>query len=72
MKELVQKVGLKKEPGFLYFIDTQGNIVQTPMHRSAHKTQRVVAHTNITRDSTYLYYVDKQGDICRTLRKSGR
>ena len=32
-KEVVKKVGIKKEPGYLYFIDKHGNIARAKMAR---------------------------------------
>ena len=32
-KSLTAKVGIKKEPGFLYFVDKKGNIARAPMVR---------------------------------------
>jgi len=37
MAEKVVKVGLKKEIGFLYFIDKQGDISRAPMMRRKKK-----------------------------------
>jgi hypothetical protein len=33
MSEKVQKVGLEREPGYLYFIDKQGDVARTLMSR---------------------------------------
>lgn len=33
MNEKVVKVGLKREPNYLYFIDKDGDISRTPMRR---------------------------------------
>ena len=37
MAEKVAKVGVKKEPGYLYFIDKQGDISRARMARGGQK-----------------------------------
>ncbi len=37
MAEKVQKVGVKKEPGYLYFVDKHGDISRAKMARGAAK-----------------------------------
>ena len=37
MAEKVAKVGVKKEPGYLYFIDKQGDISRAKMARGGQK-----------------------------------
>ena len=38
--EKVAKVGIKKEPGYLYFIDKQGDISRAKMVRGGQKKSR--------------------------------
>lgn len=42
MAELVMKTGIKREAGYLYFIDKDGNIQRTKMNRKG----RSVGSTN--------------------------
>ncbi len=68
MAEKVAKAGIKREPGFLYFVDKNGNIARAKMARGRKKgreKQEVVAKTNITKEKGYLYFVDKDGDVSR-------
>lgn len=37
MAQKVAKVGIKKEKGFLYFIDKQGDVSRAPMARGGKK-----------------------------------
>jgi hypothetical protein len=37
MAEKVQKVGVEREPGYLYFIDKQGDVARTLMARGGKK-----------------------------------
>ncbi|MDP6293659.1 MAG: hypothetical protein QF486_02300 [Candidatus Woesearchaeota archaeon] len=68
MAEKVEKVGVEKESGYLYFVDKNGDVSRAKMARgrkkSAGKTQKV-AKVGIKKDSGYLYFVDKKGDISR-------
>lgn len=74
MAEKVAKVGVKKEPGYLYFIDKSGDIGKVLMVRGApvgkHKKEKV-AKVGIKKESGYLYFVDKQGDVSKAKMMRG-
>jgi hypothetical protein len=75
MAEKVTKVGIKRESGYLYFIDKNGNVARSVMARGRKKgtaKQEVVSKTGVKRESGYLYFIDKQGDISRTIMARGR
>lgn len=75
MAEKVTKVGLKREKGYLYFIDKNGNVARSVMARGRKKgksEQEVVSKTEVKRESGYLYFIDKEGDISRTIMARGR
>ena len=61
----VAKVGVKKEKGYLYFVDKQGDISAAKMARGDKKggSPKKVAKVGIKREEGYLYFIDKQGDI---------
>jgi hypothetical protein len=40
MAEKVAKVGVKKEPGYLYFVDKNGDISRAKMSRGAAKRKK--------------------------------
>ncbi len=40
MAEKVQKVGVKKVPGYLYFVDKNGDISRAKMARGSAKTKK--------------------------------
>ena len=77
MGEKVIKCGVKREPGFLYFIDKQGNVSKTKMARGQKvkggKSTQVVVKCGIKRKEGYLYYLDKQGDVscAKMVRRKG-
>lgn len=75
MAEKVVNVGLKREKGYLYFIDKNGNVARSVMARGRKKgksSQEVVSKTEVKRESGYLYFIDKEGDISRTIMARGR
>jgi hypothetical protein len=68
MAEKVAKVGVKKQNGYLYFIDKQGDISCATMARGggkAKKGSKKVAKVGVKKDKGYLYFVDKNGDVSR-------
>lgn len=76
MPEKVAKVGVKREEGYLYFVDKQGNVARAKMSRAGRTKskarQEVVAKSAVKRENGYLYYVDKQGDVARVKMARGR
>src|SRR5438445_3144265 len=74
MAEKVAKVGVKREPGFLYFL-RGSDVWKTPMKRAggpsaAGKAEKVAAG-NFTRAEGYLYFLDSAGDVSRAKRAVG-
>ncbi len=74
MAEKVAKVGVKREPGFLYFL-RGSDVWKTPMKRAggpsaAGKAEKVAAG-NFTRAEGFLYFLDSQGDVSRAKRAVG-
>ena len=74
MAKKVAKVGVRKESGYLYFVDKQGDVSRAKMARGGKKGGRAekVAKAGITKESGYLYFVDKQGDISCAAMARGR
>ena len=74
MGKVISKTGIKREKGFLYFLDKKGNVAKVAMKRAgkkANKKQSVVAKTGIKRKSGYLYYLDKKGNVCEAKMARG-
>lgn len=77
MAEKVAKVGVKKKPGYLYFVDKKGDISRAKMARGRRKGARgkpeKVAKVGVKKKPGYLYFVDAQGDISRAkMARGGR
>jgi hypothetical protein len=73
MAEKVHKVGVKRESGYLYFIDKQGDVSRALMARGKEKGGRAskVAKAGVKKEKGYLYFVDKSGDISRAVMSRG-
>ena len=76
MAQKVAKVGVRKQGGYLYFVDKRGNVARAKMVRGGKKKgkqkQEVVAKAGIRKEKGYLYFIDKQGDISRAKMVRGR
>ncbi len=76
MATKVTKVGIKKEEGWLYFLDKKGNISRAKMGRGrkGSKTKpQVVVKLGTKRKTGFLYFIDKQGDLsCAKMSRKGR
>ena len=75
MAEKVAKVGLKKQAGYLYFVDKKGNVARAKMARGRKKAKgkiEVVAKAGVTKKKGYLYFIDKSGDISCAKMARGR
>ena len=71
----VAKVGIKKEKGYLYFVDKHGDVSCAKMARGNKKggSAKKVAKVGIKKQSGYLYFIDKQGDIsCAQMVRGGK
>ena len=65
MAQKVAKVGVKKEKGYLYFVDKNGDVSRAVMARGGKVKGKKVAKVGIKKEDGYLYFIDKQGDISR-------
>ena len=74
MAEKVATTGVKKEKGYLYYLDKGGNVSRSKMSRGENKgcNAEVVANAGVTRESGLLYFVDKDGDVSRAKMARGR
>ncbi len=75
MAQKVAKVGVKRQKGYLYFIDKQGDVSCALMARGAKKggKPKKVAKVGVDKKDGYLYFLDKQGDVsCAKLVRGGK
>jgi hypothetical protein len=75
MAEKLVKVGVKRQKGYLYYVDKQGDVSCAKMARGKDKggKPKKVAKCGIKRKEGYLYFVDKQGDVsCAKMLRGGK
>ena len=70
MATKVARTGVRREKGFLYYLDKRGNVSRAPMARGGGKPGRgkpkMVAKAGVKREDGWLYFIDKDGDVART------
>ncbi len=76
MAEKVAKVGVKRQEGYLYFLDKKGDVSRAKMARGKKKGKskiEVVTKVGVKKKPGFLYFVDKQGDVsCAKMVRGGR
>ena len=74
MAEKVAKAGIKREKGFLYYLDKQGNVSRAKMARGTEKggDATVVSKLGVKREKGFLYFIDKEGDVSRAKMARGK
>jgi hypothetical protein len=69
MAQKVAKAGVKREKGWLYYLDKQGDVSRAKMARGGGKRNpgkpQKISKVGVKREEGYLYYIDKQGDVSR-------
>ena len=59
----------KKEKGWLYYLDKNGNVSRAKMVRRGTKAKKtppqVIAKCGVKRENGWLYFIDKQGDVAK-------
>ncbi len=64
----VAKAGVKRESGYLYFVDKSGDVSRAPMKKSGKRGGvEKVARVGIRKRSGYMYFIDRQGDVSEVL-----
>ncbi|HBL17343.1 MAG: hypothetical protein A2X36_11720 [Elusimicrobia bacterium GWA2_69_24] len=65
MAKKIHKIGLKREKGYLYYIDKQGDVSRAKMARGGKKGGKPtkVQKVGVKKEKGFLYFIDKQGDI---------
>jgi hypothetical protein len=62
------RVGVEREPGFVYFVDPDGDIARAALGVQRLGAPRKVVRLGIRRDPAYLYFIDDDGDVARVKR----
>jgi len=76
MAKKIYKAGVKRETGFLYYIDKKGNICKVKMARGGSGSKAkpvIIVKAGVKREEGHLYFLDKQGDVsCVKMSRGGR
>jgi hypothetical protein len=75
MAEKLVKLGIKRQKGYLYYIDKKGDVSAAKMARGKKKggSPKKVVKVGIKRKVGYLYFVDKKGDVsCAKMKRGGK
>lgn len=75
MGNVVCKCGIKREAGYLYYVDKKGNASRVNMKRAGkpyRKKVQVVHKCSIKRKKGYLYYIDKKGNVAEAKMARGK
>jgi 20S proteasome alpha/beta subunit len=76
MGTVIVKGVVQRKPGYLYYVDAKGNVMQVPMARGKKKgrgEKKVIAKGVVKRKEGYLYYIDAKGNVCEAkMAKGGR
>ena len=74
MGKVIAKTSVKREKGYLYFLDKKGDVAKVQMKRAgkkANKKQTVVAKCGVKRKEGFLYYIDGKGNVCEAKMQRG-
>ena len=67
MSQKIAKAGVKRQKGYLYYLDKQGDVSRAKMARGGSKGGRPekIKKLGVKREEGFLYFIDKQGDVSR-------
>ncbi len=72
MATVVEKTGIKRAKGWLYFLDKRGDVSRARMARGGGKGPKgreKVAKVGIEREEGFLYFIDKKGNVAKAKMK---
>jgi hypothetical protein len=75
MAKVIAKTNVKREKGYLYFVDSNGDVSRTKMARGkGSKKSKIekVAKAGVKKEKGFLYFVDKGGNIAQAKMARGR
>ena len=77
MATIVASTGIKREKGWLYYVDKQGDVSRARMARGGGKVPKgrpqKVAKCGIDREDGFLYFIDKKGNVSKVqMKRSAR
>lgn len=67
MAEKVERAGVKREKGYVYFVDEEGDISRSKTGQKGRREKVTALH--VQREKGFLYFVDSEGDVSRSPMK---
>jgi hypothetical protein len=67
----IARTAVKRQQGYLYFVDKQGDVSRTSAARGGRGSKRKggktkkVAKVGIRKEAGFLYFLDKDGDVAQ-------
>ena len=71
----VKTCGVKREKGYLYYIDKDGDVSRTKVGRRSEESKAIVEKVStvaLKKEKGFLYFLDKEGDVAKTSMSRGR
>lgn len=69
MATKIEKTGITRERGWLYYLDKKGDVSRTRMARGGGRAAKgkpqCIAKVGVKRESGFLYFIDKDGDVAK-------
>ena len=71
MAQKIARTAVKRQQGYLYFVDKQGDVSRATMARGGRGSKRrggqlkKVVKIGLRKERGYLYFLDKDGDVAR-------
>ena len=62
------RIGLAREPGFVYFLDSDGDVARAALGATRIGVPRKLVRLGLAREPAYLYFIDGDGDVARVKR----
>ena len=74
MAQVVHETKVKKEEGYLYFLDKAGDVSRVKAARGKKKGGKPekVAKAGVRKESGFLYFIDKKGNVARAKMVRGK
>ena len=62
------RIGVEREPGFVYFVDPDGDVARAALGATRLGVARKLVRLGLRRDPAYLYFIDGAGHVARVRR----
>jgi hypothetical protein len=60
---LIKKVGIQRQAGYIYFVDTEGDITRVRFGNKRIESREKVFKLGLKKNPAYYYYLDGRGNL---------